>query len=68
MKKLASLILALVFTVSLTLAVINQATQKPIVSTQKNIINYATILPIGPPEFPKDKKKKGGDKKKSGGK
>ena len=60
MKKLASLILALVFTASLALAVINQVSEKPMAGSQTTITNYATILPIGPPEFPKDKKKKKG--------
>jgi len=57
MKKLASFILALVFAASLTLAILNQVGQKQMASSQKTITKYATILPIGPPKFPKDKKK-----------
>jgi len=62
MKKLASLILAVVFTLSLTLAVVNSVVGTPMAHTQKTITNYATILPIGPPPFPKDTKKKGDGK------
>jgi len=57
MKKLASFILALVFAASLSLAIINHANEKQMVNSQKTITKYATILPIGPPKFPKDKKK-----------
>ncbi len=54
MKKLAAFILTVVFTASLTLAVVNQVSVKPMASTHKILNNYATILPIGPPPFPHD--------------
>ena len=62
MKKLAAFILTVVFTASITLAIVNQTLVKPVANMNKTIQNYATILPIGPPPFPKDKKKKGDGK------
>jgi len=57
MKKLAAFILTVVFTASITLAIVNQFSTKPMANSQNTITKYATILPIGPPKFPKDKKK-----------
>ena len=52
MKKLASLIITLAFTVSIALAVINTASSQH--NTAKN--TFATICPLPPPPPPPDKK------------
>ena len=52
MKKIAQLIIALAFTVSLALAIINTASTEYKVDKTR----FANVVPVPPPEFPKDKK------------